>query len=63
MLGLRLEEGIDRGDLLAASGATAPRTRRRLRRLNRFVVESAGRVRLTTEGRVVSNPVLTELFF
>ncbi len=63
MLGLRLEEGIDMATLSAASGANAEELAARLRRLNRFVVESAGRVRLTIEGRVVSNPVLTELFF
>ncbi len=63
MLGLRLEEGIDMATLRAASGANAEELAARLRRLNRFVVESAGRVRLTIEGRVVSNPVLTELFF
>ena len=63
MLGLRLEEGIDIDTLRAASGATGSELAVRLRRLERFVVEAAGRVRLTTEGRVVSNPVLTELFF
>lgn len=63
MLGLRLDEGIDEATLLAASGATARELSLRLRRLERFVEESGGRIRLTTEGRVVSNPVLTELFF
>ncbi len=63
MLGLRLEEGIDVATLLAASSATASALAERLHRLERFVGESGGRVRLTTEGRVVSNPVLTELFF
>ena len=63
MLGLRLEEGIDMETLRAASGASVDELAARLRRLERFVVESAGRIRLTTEGRVVSNPVLTELFF
>jgi len=63
MLGLRLEEGIDIETLRAASGASAGELGGRLRRLERFVVESGGRVRLTTEGRVVSNPVLAELFF
>jgi len=63
MLGLRLEEGIAIETLRAASGASAGELAARLRRLDRFVVEAAGRVRLTTEGRVVSNPVLTELFF
>ena len=63
MLGLRLEEGVDLETLRAASGATDVELAERLRRLRSFVVESAGRVRLTTEGRVVSNPVLTELFF
>ena len=63
MLGLRLEEGIGIETLRAASGATEMELAARLRRLDRFVVETAGRVRLTTEGRVVSNPVLTELFF
>ncbi|MEO7795451.1 MAG: radical SAM family heme chaperone HemW [Thermoanaerobaculia bacterium] len=63
MLGLRLEEGIGIETLRAASGASAEELAVRLRRLERFVVETAGRIRLTTEGRVVSNPVLTELFF
>ena len=63
MLGLRLEEGVDLETLRAASRATDTELAERLRRLRPFVVESAGRVRLTTEGRVVSNPVLTELFF
>lgn len=63
MLGLRLEEGVDLETLRAASGATDLELAERLRRLRAFVVESAGRIRLTTEGRVVSNPVLTELFF
>lgn len=63
MLGLRLEEGIGIETLRAASGAGEAELAARLLRLDRFVVESAGRVRLTTEGRVVSNPVLTELFF
>lgn len=63
MLGLRLEEGIAIEALRAASGANDSELAARLRRLGRFVVEDAGRVRLTTEGRVVSNPVLTELFF
>ena len=63
MLGLRLEEGVDLETLRAASGATDVELAERLRRLRPFVVESAGRIRLTTEGRVVSNPVLTELFF
>ena len=62
MLGLRLEEGIAMETLRAASGADETELAERLRRLHGFVVESAGRVRLTTEGRVVSNPVLTELF-
>jgi oxygen-independent coproporphyrinogen-3 oxidase len=63
MLGLRLEEGIGIETLRAASGATEAELAMRLQRLARFVVEAAGRVRLTTEGRVVSNPVLAELFF
>jgi len=63
LLGLRLEEGIDEATLLAASGATAGELALRLRRLQRFVEGSGGRIRLTTEGRVVSNPVLAELFF
>lgn len=62
MLGLRLDEGIDEATLLAASGASASELAARLRRLERFVVERDGRIRLTTEGRVVSNPVLAELF-
>jgi oxygen-independent coproporphyrinogen-3 oxidase len=63
MLGLRLEEGIDEATLLAASGASPSELAGRLRRLGRFVEERDGRIRLTTEGRVVSNPVLSELFF
>jgi oxygen-independent coproporphyrinogen-3 oxidase len=63
MLGLRLEEGIGIETLRAASGASEAELATRLRRLDRFVVESGGRIRLTTEGRVVSNPVLTELFY
>lgn len=63
MLGLRLDEGIAEETLIAATGASAGEIDRRLRRLRRFVESSAGRIRLTTEGRVVSNPVLTELLF
>lgn len=63
MLGLRLDEGIDESTLLAASSATAGELASRLLRLGRFVERRDGRIRLTTEGRIVSNPVLTELFF
>jgi oxygen-independent coproporphyrinogen-3 oxidase len=63
MLGLRLDEGIGVETLRAASGASREELALRLRRLERFVEESEGRIRLTTEGRVVSNPVLSELFF
>jgi len=63
MLGLRLEEGIGLDALRAASGASETELAMRLRRLERFVVERDGRIRLTVEGRVVSNPVLSELFF
>jgi oxygen-independent coproporphyrinogen-3 oxidase len=63
MLGIRLDEGIDLATLSAASGKSRPEIEARLLRLRSFIESTGGRLRLTTEGRVVSNPVLTELFF
>jgi oxygen-independent coproporphyrinogen-3 oxidase len=63
MLGLRLDDGIDLATLAAASSAPPAELARRLRRLERFVETVDGRVRLTSEGNVVSNTVLAELFF
>ena len=63
MLGLRLDEGISRETLAAASGASPADLDRRLHRLQRFVRSDGGRVTLTPEGNVVSNAVLSELFF
>ena len=63
MLGLRLEEGIDLATLASASSASPAELEKRLHRLEQFVTSTNGRVRLTPEGNVVSNSVLTELFF
>ncbi|MEO8277662.1 MAG: radical SAM family heme chaperone HemW [Thermoanaerobaculia bacterium] len=63
MLGLRLDEGIERSTLQAASRADSIELTARLARLGQFVEASDGRIRLTTEGRLVSNAVLSELFF
>jgi len=59
-LGLRLEEGIDPA-LLEAAGVSPEETARRLARLADFVELADGRLRLTPEGRLLSNPVLAEL--
>lgn len=59
-LGLRLEEGIE-PELLEAAGVSAEETARRVARLADFVELSDGRLRLTPEGRLLSNPVLAEL--
>ncbi|MGE0641550.1 MAG: radical SAM family heme chaperone HemW [Thermoanaerobaculia bacterium] len=61
MLGLRLAEGIAEEQLQAANGDSAAELALRLRRLAPFVEARDGRVALTTEGRVVSNPVLSGL--
>jgi len=59
-LGLRLAEGIDESALLA-TGLARPEIERRLARLAPFVERQAGRLRLTADGLLVSNPVLAEL--
>jgi len=59
-LGLRLAEGID-PSLLEAAGIDPEETRRRLSRLADFVELRDGRIRLTPEGFLLSNPVLAEL--
>jgi oxygen-independent coproporphyrinogen-3 oxidase len=63
MLGLRLDEGIELSLLSQVAGQPAAGLEAKLRRLRQFIEQRDGRIRLTTEGRVVSNPVLTELFF
>jgi oxygen-independent coproporphyrinogen-3 oxidase len=63
MLGLRLVDGIDLETLAAASSASRLELERRLLRLERFVSSIDGRVKLTPEGNVVSNSVLSELLF
>jgi oxygen-independent coproporphyrinogen-3 oxidase len=59
-LGLRLEEGIDPLRLEEA-GVSAEEARLRLARLSGFVELRDGRLRLTPDGLLVSNPVLAEL--
>jgi oxygen-independent coproporphyrinogen-3 oxidase len=59
-LGLRLDEGID-PSLLEAAGIPPEESARRLARLADFVELADGRLRLTPEGRLLSNPVLAEL--
>ena len=59
-LGLRLNEGIDAA-LLGAAGVVGEEAERRLAKLAPFVERDGGRLRLTTEGLLVSNPVLAEL--
>jgi oxygen-independent coproporphyrinogen-3 oxidase len=63
MLGLRLDDGIETAELAAASGRSIPEIEARTAKLAPFVENSDGRLRLTIEGRIVSNPVLTELLF
>jgi oxygen-independent coproporphyrinogen-3 oxidase len=63
MLGLRLEEGVERSRLVAASGQSQATLEAKMRRLHSFLELSSDRVRLTTEGRILSNSVLTELLF
>lgn len=59
-LGLRLDEGIE-PRLLEEAGIAPEETRRRLERLADFVELRDGRLRLTLEGYLLSNPVLAEL--
>lgn len=59
-MGLRLSEGVGPEEL-AAAGLEAEDLDRRLARLAPFVERSAGRLRLTPEGFVVSNPVIAAL--
>lgn len=63
MLGLRLVEGIELSLLATASARSPKEIEAKLARLHPFVAAQGGRLRLTTEGRLVSNPVLTELFY
>lgn len=63
MLGLRLDEGIETSLLSEACGEPPAEIEARLSKLRPFLEQSGSRIRLTTEGRVVSNPVLTELLF
>ncbi len=59
-LGLRLSEGVGPEEL-AAAGLGGEELERRLARLAPFVTRSEGRLRLTPEGFLVSNPVLAAL--
>ncbi len=59
-LGLRLEEGIDPA-LLTATGLDPTDLETRIARLSDFVEHHNGRIRLTPEGYLLSNPVLAEL--
>lgn len=59
-LGLRLEEGID-PRLLEEAGVPGAEIRRRVARLAGFVALEHGRLRLTPDGLLLSNPVLAEL--
>jgi oxygen-independent coproporphyrinogen-3 oxidase len=59
-LGLRLDEGIE-PRLLEEAGIAPEETSRRLERLADFVELRDGRLRLTPDGLLVSNPVLAEL--
>lgn len=59
-LGLRLDEGIDPLRLEEA-GVPRAEARRRIARLSGFVEIRDGRLRLTPDGLLVSNPVLAEL--
>lgn len=59
-LGLRLREGIA-AERLAEAGVAGVEAERRLRRLAPFLERDGGRLRLTPEGLLVSNPVLAEL--
>ncbi len=59
-LGLRLADGIDER-LLEEAGIDPRETDRRLVRLSDFLERKDGRIRLTPEGLLLSNPVLAEL--
>jgi len=59
-LGLRLAEGI-RPELLEAAGLSREESARRIARLAPFLEWRQGRLALTPEGYLLSNPVLAEL--
>lgn len=59
-LGLRLEEGIS-PELLEEAGLSPEETARRVARLAPFLEWRRGRLALTPEGYLLSNPVLAEL--
>lgn len=59
-LGLRLAEGIP-AELLDAAGITPEESTRRVARLAPFLEWREGRLALTPEGYLLSNPVLAEL--
>ena len=60
-LGLRLSEGVAEEELARAARLGGRALDEKLRRLTGFVSRRDGRVRLTLEGRLVSNAVLIDL--
>ena len=60
-LGLRLTQGVPLEQVRAASGMSEETFARRLAAMAPFLSIAAGRLRLTTEGFLVSTPVLAEL--
>jgi coproporphyrinogen III oxidase-like Fe-S oxidoreductase len=60
-LGLRLAEGVAEAELALLPGQSPARLDRVLETLRAHVTRRDGRLRLTTEGRLVSNAVLSEL--
>ncbi len=61
-LGLRLGEGVSEGDVARAARLSGGDLEEQIAQLSAFLSRSAdGRIRLTQEGRLVSNAVLSEL--
>jgi putative oxygen-independent coproporphyrinogen III oxidase len=60
-LGLRLSEGVAELDVARAARLEPPEFAAKLRRLAPFLASRDGRLRLTSEGRLVSTPVLADL--
>jgi oxygen-independent coproporphyrinogen-3 oxidase len=60
-LGLRLSEGVAESEVARAARLSGADFDGELDRLAPFLVRAGGRVRLTQEGRLVSNAVLSEL--
>jgi oxygen-independent coproporphyrinogen-3 oxidase len=60
-LGLRLDEGVAESDVARAARLEGRELADQLEQLSAFLARADGRIRLTEEGRLVSNAVLAEL--